>query len=183
VVVDPATGQWLMWYSGVSRDWEVAIGLALSSDGVRWRKHPDNPVLSPAAGGSWDDAWVAVPTVLPLRSGLWMFYSGVSAQDLLDGRVDAVAVGFAWSMDGARWLGRRAIPVFGPAGVGAPGPWAPTVLLDGTSRTLRMWYETSAGIALATASLPAPLRRAAPERHTPDHPSVLEPVRRERGMQ
>jgi predicted GH43/DUF377 family glycosyl hydrolase len=164
---DPATGRWFMWYTGVDAAWVAGIGLATSVDGVRWVKHPANPVLSPGRPGAWDDYWAAVPAVLEWRSVVWLVYSGVSAADLADGTAESPAVGFACSLDGATWVRPWQEPVLGSAEVGAGGPWAPSMVHDPEGGRLLMWYETSAGIGLAIAPVPSPLRGPARTRLMP----------------
>jgi predicted GH43/DUF377 family glycosyl hydrolase len=152
---------WLMWYSGVGPDWLARIGLATSADGVAWTKHPANPVLTPPAEG-WDDAWVAVPTVVRWRSAWWMLYAGVSANDLADGAADRPQLGFAWSVDGVHWI-HPSVPV---AGLDQYQPWAPAWLVDHQESRLVLWFETADGIHLATAPSPLDPRRASgPNRH------------------
>lgn len=168
VIHNAGNGRWLMWYSGMSPEWKASVGLATSTDGVHWQKHPANPILTPGPEDSWDDYWAAVPTVVRFRSGLWLFYSGVNAADLADQRADFPAIGFAWSGDGVTWLGDRSEPVFGPDSAGLAGPWAPTVVLDEASETLLIWYDTHAGINHATAPVPDRTRSGSLRRVNPN---------------
>ena len=46
VVARVSSSNWYMWYEGSSDGSDVAIGLATSTDGVRWTKYSGNPVLS-----------------------------------------------------------------------------------------------------------------------------------------
>ena len=154
VVFDSRTGRWLMWYTGLSAEWRASIGLATSDDGIHWQKYPANPILGPGLDGSWNDYWIAVPTVMVYRSGYWLFYSGVSAEDLGDGRVDDAAVGFAWSIDGDTWLGVHSSPVLTRDDAGPGGSWAPTVVLGPEGNQIFMWFETETGIGFATATTP-----------------------------
>ena len=66
-----------MWYSGGDLlDWD--IGYATSPDGLEWTKDDDNPVLTRGGSVSWDEGWVAFPTVFhdPSDLTLKMWYSG-----------------------------------------------------------------------------------------------------------
>lgn len=61
-------GRWLMWYEGLSEDRTAsAIGLAVSDDGVYWRKLPASPVLpavrasSPVLASSLGHSVLPVP--------------------------------------------------------------------------------------------------------------------------
>ena len=67
-----------MWYEGFGGSARV-IGYATSSDGISWTKHPQNPVLSTGAGGSWDELMVISPTVLFNGSTYKMWYMGANS--------------------------------------------------------------------------------------------------------
>lgn len=66
-------GQYWMWYSGylepLGSDTRISIGLATSSDGVEWTRHPTNPVLEPDVAGSWDDLRILSSEVLVEADG------------------------------------------------------------------------------------------------------------------
>lgn len=66
-------GQWHLWYSGFTEplgpDTRIAIGHAVSIDGVSWTRDPDRPVLSPGSAGSWNDLRVLSGDVLPRTDG------------------------------------------------------------------------------------------------------------------
>jgi len=170
VIHDERTGRWLMWYTGMSVEWRASIGLATSRDGVHWKKHLANPILGPGPNGSWNDYWIAVPAVMGFRSGYWLFYSGVNAEDLGDGRVDEAAVGFAWSVNGAAWLGDNTSPVLTRDDTGPGGPWAPTVVLGSGGDRIFMWFETETGIGLATTHAPEQHRSTETNRISPSGP-------------
>lgn len=122
-----------MWYTG--RDSvRSQIGLATSTDGVRWTKRTGNPVLGPGAASSWEALGVADPCVLYEGSGFRMYYSGTDGTSR--------CIGLATSDNWLQWTRSAANPVLQP---GAPGAsWddravgAPWVLRDGTE--FRMWY-------------------------------------------
>ena len=46
VIYDESRGFYRMWYEGHDFFGEVAIGYAVSTDGVRWSRYPGNPVLT-----------------------------------------------------------------------------------------------------------------------------------------
>ncbi|MGO8701482.1 MAG: hypothetical protein ACLQVY_27675 [Limisphaerales bacterium] len=82
-----ARGKYWLWYSGLDSPLSdrtiIAIGLATSDDGVRWSRYPHNPVLSPGAKGSWNDARVLAPDVIVEPDGtLLMSAYGQSKQDI-----------------------------------------------------------------------------------------------------
>jgi predicted GH43/DUF377 family glycosyl hydrolase len=61
-----------MWYGGMGSI--VQIGLATSSDGINWSKHPANPVLKPSLPGHWDDYYVEEGRVIVMDDTLYMWY-------------------------------------------------------------------------------------------------------------
>ena len=158
VIWDGEGNRYLMWYTGVDAGWRVRVGLATSTDGIVWTKHPDNPVLDLGSPGSWEDGWLGVPGVVRWRGGFLMVYSGASVADLADGTPDDIGVGLAFSWDGIRWQRFAANPVlttrtppYDPS-VDDRGPWAPDLVWDGQGRRFLMFYETAAGFSLATSS-------------------------------
>jgi hypothetical protein len=97
-----------MYYSGLARIGVPAgmIGLATSVDGVGWTKYDDpetagapfaesDPVLRPGGPDEWDSTAVWGAAVFRAGEGWGMFYSG------FDG--NKVQIGYATSVDGARW--------------------------------------------------------------------------------
>lgn len=75
-------GEYVMFYEGVDSAGYHSIGLALSGDGIRWRRDGDGePVLSPARRGSglWDERAVGTPCVVPMQDGSFrMYYVGAN---------------------------------------------------------------------------------------------------------
>ena len=86
--------EFLYWYQAGPRE-TPEIGLAQSSDGKQWRKHPA-PVLETGPRGSWDERGVADPYVLRIGDTYYMYYLG---QD----RARRQRLGVARSRDGVRW--------------------------------------------------------------------------------
>ncbi len=109
-----------MWYSGLTGEhtyhlWfsmlrlkhgkaDGGIGYATSSDGIRWKRHP-NPVVR---GSGWDarwgvEGWPGIPYVLwnGQEYELW-YHAGLYPKDA---RVDPSkqGIGYASSTDGIRW--------------------------------------------------------------------------------
>jgi hypothetical protein len=74
-----ASKRYKMLYGGLNASGKIKVGYAYSADGVSWTKGAANPVLSPGAGGSWDDEGV-IPTAL-VKSGstYYLFYDGRGA--------------------------------------------------------------------------------------------------------
>ena len=116
---------------------------------VVWTKHPNNPVLSPGTGGTWDDNYLLEPWVLYDGTTYKMWYEGHDGQDS--------RIGYAISDDGAVWTKVDSVsPVLD---LGPSGSWddtrvgLPSVQYDGT--IYRMWYRgydgTTGRIGYATS--------------------------------
>lgn len=56
-------------------DQSYRIGYAESTDGVRWFRRDDGPIVKPSVSG-WDSDMVAYPEVIETESGTYMFYNG-----------------------------------------------------------------------------------------------------------
>ena len=69
-----------MWYAGSNTGyWDlIEVGLATSSDGIEWTKHPQNPVLSPSPG-MWDGSRVECSSIQLIGDSLWMWYHGIGS--------------------------------------------------------------------------------------------------------
>jgi len=153
VVQDERSGAWMMYYAALDAGWRARIGLATSQDGTNWNKHPDNPVLDVGAPDSWEDAWVAVPAVVRRNGRFRMWYSGVSAEDLGDGRADSPRVGEATAQDGVEWRRVAAEAVFPVSQDDVNmAPWAPCVMYDDHRGRAVMLFETAEGIRAATTN-------------------------------
>lgn len=66
-----------MWYDGGGFfTWK--IGYATSQDGSSWTKYASNPLMDWGTAGSWDDRYVALPSVIfdPADSVYKMWYTG-----------------------------------------------------------------------------------------------------------
>ena len=50
----------------------ISIGLATSTDGLTWQRHPDNPVLRPGAPGAWNDLRVLAPDLVVEPDGSFL---------------------------------------------------------------------------------------------------------------
>jgi len=127
-----------MWYAGYDSSSFWRIGYATSSDGIVWKKHPDNPVLDVGPSGTWDDYQIYDPTILFDGAKYHLWYTGYDGSNS--------GIGYATSADGIVWEKHPANPVLNP---GPSGTWddyhvgSPTVLFDGTK--YRMWYAANDG--------------------------------------
>ena len=81
IVVYPSVlhvdGAYLMWYgsyySAVRRQ-TTAVGFAASIDGLRWHKHPQNPVLRPEPDRPWESNYVGSGCVIRLADGSFRYW-------------------------------------------------------------------------------------------------------------
>lgn len=78
-------GQYVMFYEGTSNDFYFCIGVAVSDDGIHWRKdegaQPGGPVFchSEKGSGRWDAQAVGTPWIVPMDDGSFrMYYVGVN---------------------------------------------------------------------------------------------------------
>lgn len=71
----PTVTQWgdvlLMWYGSYwsARPQTTALGFAASVDGLKWYKHPQNPVLRPDPARPWESHYVTSQSVARLPDG------------------------------------------------------------------------------------------------------------------
>ncbi len=99
-----------MYYAGTNEAGDTMIGLATSSDGIRWTKYKDAtltdkafaesaPVLRLATDvNTWDGTRVQQPRVEHTPDGWVMVYRSVVA-----GSPATIALGYALSSDGVHW--------------------------------------------------------------------------------
>jgi predicted GH43/DUF377 family glycosyl hydrolase len=75
--VEPVHDGYLMFYAGFRDVAHAQIGLARSMDGISgWRRHKDNPIISPGGLLAWDRDAVYKPSVVH-EPGLWqLWYNG-----------------------------------------------------------------------------------------------------------
>ncbi len=75
-------GVYLMWYGSYwsERPNTTALGFAASVDGLKWYKHPDNPVLRPDPARPWESHYVTSQSIMRLPDGsLRMWYASRKA--------------------------------------------------------------------------------------------------------
>jgi len=125
-----------MWYAG-SDGYYVRGGLATSTDGEAWEKHPANPVLLPGPSGSWDEyrVWPSAGVVIH-DDKFAMLYTGV-----IYANPSNSSIGLATSIDGIVWEKDENNPVLS---AGLPGAWDheglgnASLLFDG--ERFKLWF-------------------------------------------
>jgi len=83
--VDDGQPAWRMWYTGYdgTREGLKQLGLATSSDGIHWTRHPGNPMSG--------EHWVEDLMIVPHQGTLYMFAEGRDDQAHLLTSTDGVA--------------------------------------------------------------------------------------------
>ena len=158
VLYDPANARHLLWYAGISKTSQLAIGLATSTDGIAWQKQGVVLQLD-VERRSAADFGVLEPAAVWTGSKIEMAYGVIGG--------DPAIVGPIWvatSTDGRTWRKGDA-PAIGlgatPSSWKAQGASSPTLLSEGGP--LRMWFVGSrtdfstyfeTGIGLATRTCP-----------------------------
>jgi predicted GH43/DUF377 family glycosyl hydrolase len=123
-------GTFYMYYLGTDRAQRQRLGVARSTDGIRWEKLRQNPVLELGEAGSFDEVGLGEPAVWEQFGFYWMLYTGRDAREHR-------RLGLARSADGVRW---SKLPLV----IAGNQPWNskvvcdPTVEPDGDS--VRVWF-------------------------------------------
>jgi lipoprotein-anchoring transpeptidase ErfK/SrfK len=89
-----------MFYEAIDESRVHTIGMATSTDGLRWSKYRGGaPVFGPAgAAGAWDGKAVARPWVVPMEDGsARMYYVGRGEGGETQGLGMAVSEGEDWT--------------------------------------------------------------------------------------
>jgi len=119
-----------LFYLGQDRARRQRLGVARSTDGVRWQKLRSNPILELGAAGAFDEAGLGEPAVWSSHGFYWMLYTG---RDIAENR----RLGLARSTDGVHW--RKLPAVFAGA-----APWDSKVICDPTVEVagsqIRVWF-------------------------------------------
>jgi len=129
---------WWMWYNGRTDDrFTGSIGLAISNDGIRWKKQNNgNPVFKHGKPGTFDSTKVDHPAVLRFGGKFHMWYTAGDAGS-------RYKIGYATSKDGFQWKRENGGPVFGPGKKGQFDDQAvlhPAVARDKRG-LLHLWYN------------------------------------------
>lgn len=102
-----------LWYTGYdgTREGKKMLGYATSPDGLRWTRHPDNPIYS--------DHWVEDMMVVRRGDTYYMFAEGLHDQAQLLTSTDRVHWKRQWTLD-VRLKNGEPIP---PGPFGTPTAW------------------------------------------------------------
>ena len=135
VVYEEENGLFKMWYSGGNNHEPVAIGYAVSRDGLHWEKYVQNPVLTPDPAYIWEQHKVCGCHVMKDKDWYYMFYIGHLHEE-------RAQVGLARSRDGITgWEKHPENPIIAPDAGSWDGlsVYKPYVLKDGDRWV--MWYN------------------------------------------
>lgn len=159
-----------MWFVGIHMTQQPGIpygmaervGLATSSDGIRWTVANDGkPVLDFGPGGAFDDAGIAHPFVLRVGGTFMMWYGGIDGRAGRDvgvgpAHVRIERIGLATSPDGIHWErangGRPVLDIGAPGAIDAVQATGCHVIRRGGAFV--MWYGAYDGthtIGVATS--------------------------------
>jgi predicted GH43/DUF377 family glycosyl hydrolase len=119
-----------LFYLGQDRARRQRLGVARSTDGVRWQKFRANPILELGDPGAFDENGLGEPAVWNSHGFYWMLYTG---RDTTENR----RLGLARSTDGVHW--RKLPAVFA-----GNQPWDAKVVCDPTVEVaggvIRVWF-------------------------------------------
>lgn len=146
---------WRMWYTGYdgTREGCKKIGLATSSDGLHWERHPENPI--------YGAAWVEGMMVVPHTGRLYMFAEGKGDRAELLVSED----GLKWKCQGPLDIRRTNGEPIPPGPYGTPtafyedGIW----YLFYERRDEAVWLATSPDMKVWTNMSDEPVLRPGPE--------------------
>ena len=139
VVWDEQRQKYRMWYSAGEQYEPNAIGYAESADGLKWDKHPANPIFSADPASHWECHKVTACQVFEHEGGYWMFYIGFRNEDYAQ-------IGIARSRDGITGWERSPLnPIVAPDPENWDGEacYKPFVLFDG--KKWMLWYNGRKG--------------------------------------
>jgi hypothetical protein len=108
---DSTGPRWLMTYTAVDArvsHYPRMIAAAVSDDGLLWRRLYDEPILHPGPLDAWDGGGTAYPHLVPMGSGLHLYYYGF--RHPLSPYDPARGIGLARSEDGDLRHFRKVLP-------------------------------------------------------------------------
>ncbi len=127
-----AGGIFYLFYTGLDRARRQQLGVARSTEGVRWEKLRSAPILSPGGPGAFDENGVGEPAVWTSGGAWWMLYTGRD-------RGERRRIGLAKSADGIHWERDLTFPPIAGA-----EPWDSLVVCDPsievTAGGVRVWF-------------------------------------------
>ncbi len=124
-------GKLYLYYLGQDRARRQRLGVAVSDDGISWKKLRSNPLLELGEAGSFDEKGLGEPAVWVSGGNYFMLYTG---RDKTEHR----RMGIAISQDGVHWKKSNAAPFSGESA------WNKDVICDATvlieNGQVRVWF-------------------------------------------
>lgn len=133
-------GQYLMWYGSYwsARASTTALGFAASLDGLKWYKHPGNPVLRPDPGRAWESHYVTSQSLIRRADGSFRIWYA--------SRKKPPFVNKYFAINTARWAGPRK---------GGPGSFGESIIINGTDPgRVRSWQKKTRKILRRMLGIP-----------------------------
>jgi predicted GH43/DUF377 family glycosyl hydrolase len=125
-------GMLFMYFLGQDRARRQRLGVAQSTDGIRWQKLRANPILELGGYGAFDETGLGEPAVWQSNGSYWMLYTGRD-------RKEYRRLGLARSQDGVNWKRVSDRPVFaGSEAWDSKVVCDPSVLVEGDK--IRVWF-------------------------------------------
>ncbi len=97
------SGTYYMFYSGMNGINDKKIGLAISDDGINWKKYKNNPIMIPTE--KWEGSGIYCPSIILENNKFKMVYQN-SYNNFISG------FGMAYSTDGINWTKDTNNPIF-----------------------------------------------------------------------
>ncbi|NNM84993.1 MAG: hypothetical protein HKL96_04455 [Phycisphaerales bacterium] len=139
VIWDRTAREYKMWYSGGDQYEPKAIGLAVSKNGINWKRFSNKPIFTADKNHPWEQDRVTACQVIQQGPWYYMFYIGFE-------NVHRAAIGLARSRNGVdHWQRLPANPILFP-GEGtwdADACYKPFAIYDG--KQWRLWYNGRRG--------------------------------------
>lgn len=126
-----------MWYFGASTGFSKrGIGYAISSDGVIWQRHENNPILTKGESGAWDEGGIGGGCVILVDTLFHRWFWGWNTDRSIMG------IGLATSTDGIAWTEYEHNPVITNAPTGTWDDFATLQYLNiiYNGEQFMMWY-------------------------------------------
>ncbi len=135
VMWDSAARIWKMWYSGGEQYEPNAVGYATSADGLQWKRHASNPVLTPDSRYDWEKERVTAAQVIQHKGWYYALYIGFRD-------IDHAQIGMARSKNGVTgWVRHKGNPIVRPTpnGWDADACYKPFAVY--ADKEWRLWYN------------------------------------------
>lgn len=142
-------GAYLMWYGSYDnaiRRETTAIGFAVSTDGRRWQKHPQNPILRPEPKHDWESNYVGSGCVTRLADGSFRYWYASRKQPPFNNLYFAINTA-RWTGPAAPLAARLRLPpqnedvgVLTPGDVRLPRALDILEVIDASNAVARAWY-------------------------------------------